>query len=81
MWGSAFTIFGEMDELDRTVRRHTFRWPGAARDLLNAYLTASESRTSGNDSQVALKAPDYQNCCRFGKSSNRVLAIRSSGGC
>jgi hypothetical protein len=45
-----------MDELNRTVRRRTFRWPGAARDLVKAYLTSLQSRASGRDSQVALKA-------------------------
>ncbi len=38
------------------MRRRTFRWPAAARDLLNAYLTSSGSRASGTDSQVTLKA-------------------------
>jgi hypothetical protein len=45
-----------MDELDRTVRRRTFRWPGAARDLMKAYLTSSHYSSSGLDSHPSLKA-------------------------
>ena len=56
MWGSVPQSLGEMDELDRTVRRRTFRWPGAARDLLKAYLTSSDYRSSGPGSKVGLKA-------------------------
>lgn len=56
MWRSASTFLGDMPELDRTVKRRTFRWPAVARDLVRAYLNTSESRGPEADSQVTLRA-------------------------
>jgi hypothetical protein len=44
---------------DPPVSRRTFRWPGAARELVRAYLNTVPSRPSGTDghsAQVGLKA-------------------------
>lgn len=55
MWDSVSAFCREMGELDRTVRRRTFRWPPAAQDLVKAYLSSGESKASGADSHVGLK--------------------------
>jgi hypothetical protein len=36
-----------MEELSREVRRRTFRWPGAAREMVKAYLKDARSKGSG----------------------------------
>lgn len=43
-------------ELSGDVLRRTFRWPGAARELLKAYLSSVASRDKAPDAHVALKA-------------------------
>jgi hypothetical protein len=43
------------EELSRKVLRRTFRWPGAARECLKAYMNSPESRDKGPDAHVALK--------------------------
>jgi hypothetical protein len=45
-----------MEELNRELVRRTFRWPGAARELVRAYLGSAESRDHGSGGHVALKA-------------------------
>jgi hypothetical protein len=44
-----------MEELSREVHRRTFRWPGAAREIVKAYLKSEASKASGTISQVSLK--------------------------
>jgi hypothetical protein len=45
-----------MEELARELVRRTFRWPGAARELVRAYLGSPESQDHGPGGHVALKA-------------------------
>lgn len=45
-----------MQELNRPLHRRTFRWPGAARQLVRAYLRSGNSRNSGPEARIALKA-------------------------
>lgn len=45
-----------MDEVNRDAKRRTFRWPGAAREIVKAYLDTAESRDSQQVSRVVLKA-------------------------
>jgi len=44
-----------MEELSREVRRRTFRWPGAAREMVKAYLKDAGSKNSGGGEHVGLK--------------------------
>jgi hypothetical protein len=58
MWGQASTVFGDMGELNRSASRRTFRWPGAAREMVRRYLNAAspKSRTGEHGAQIGLKA-------------------------
>ena len=44
-----------MEELSREVRRRTFRWPGAARAMVKAYLKDAGSKGSGVGEDIRLK--------------------------
>lgn len=55
MWLSQ-TILCDMEELSRPVSRRTFRWPGAARELVRAYLRSRKSTDSDPGAQMVLKA-------------------------
>jgi len=44
-----------MEEPQREVSRRAFRWPGAARELIKAYLNSGESRDTGPAAQTTLK--------------------------
>jgi hypothetical protein len=57
MWGPASTILRDMGELNQASRR-TFRWPGAVREMVRAYLLTL-SKASGQEAdqaQAGLKA-------------------------
>lgn len=45
-----------MDDLSRKIKRRTFRWPGAAREIVAAYLNPSEATGTGPAAPIALKA-------------------------
>jgi hypothetical protein len=45
-----------MDDLSRRIKRRTFRWPGAAREIVAAYLNFSEATDTGPATPIALKA-------------------------
>jgi hypothetical protein len=45
-----------MEELNHELVRRTFRWPGAARELVRAYLGSRESRDNGPGGHIARKA-------------------------
>jgi len=48
-----------MGELNQQASRRTFRWPGAARELVRAYLKSAPSEVTGEvgtDAQMRLKA-------------------------
>ncbi|HYT18951.1 MAG TPA: hypothetical protein VEW05_01845 [Candidatus Polarisedimenticolia bacterium] len=47
--------FRHMEQVSRIVTRRTFRWPGAARELVRAYLNSPESSDSGPSGHRALK--------------------------
>ena len=49
------TILYDMEELSRPVSRRTFRWPGAARELVRTYLRSRKSTDSDPGAQMALK--------------------------
>lgn len=53
--GSGFPVCSVMEELSRQVRRRTFRWPGAAREMVKAYLKDAGSKNSGVGEHVGLK--------------------------
>jgi hypothetical protein len=55
MWGQGPLSCHSMEEPSREVSRHTFRWPAAARELVNAYLNSRESRDTGPRAHTALK--------------------------
>ena len=44
-----------MEELSREVRRRTFRWPGAAREMVKAYLKDAGSKDFGVGGHMGLK--------------------------
>ena len=44
-----------MGELSREVRRRTFRWPGAAREIVKAYRKSEEAKGSGASAPIGLK--------------------------
>jgi hypothetical protein len=46
----------DMEERNRRVSRRTFRWPGAARELVRGHLRSRKSTDSGPEVQIALKA-------------------------
>jgi hypothetical protein len=46
---------GNMEELKRELVRRTFRWPGAARELVRAYLRSAEAKDNGPGGRIALK--------------------------
>lgn len=48
--------FNPMEVLNRPLNRRTFRWPGAGRELVRAYLKSRSSMNSTPESRVALKA-------------------------
>jgi hypothetical protein len=54
--GSRLHSCGSMEEPNREVSRHSFRWPSAARELIKAYLNCPESTEPGPTAQIALKA-------------------------
>lgn len=57
MWNLSSTQTGrDMKELNQETRRRTFRWPGAAREIVKTYMNTAESRDSTQVCQVALKA-------------------------
>jgi hypothetical protein len=45
-----------MEERNRTVNRRTFRWPGAARDLVRAHLKSRKASDFAPEAHTALKA-------------------------
>jgi hypothetical protein len=45
-----------MDELNRTIKRRTFCWPSAAREIVASYLNSSEATGNGPPVPIALKA-------------------------
>jgi hypothetical protein len=45
-----------MDDLSRKIKRRTFRWPGAAREIVAAYVNFSEATGTGPATPIALKA-------------------------
>jgi hypothetical protein len=52
--------FGDMGELNQPASRRTFRWPGAARELVRTYLSTAPCRLPENDeqgAQIGLRAP------------------------
>lgn len=53
--GSSSTVLHSMGEPNREASRRTFRWPGAARELVRTYLNARESRDTGPPAHTALK--------------------------
>lgn len=46
----------DMDELDHMIKSRTFRWPGAAREIVAVYLNSSESIGNGPPAPIALKS-------------------------
>ena len=58
MWDPAYTSWQDMRELTQPPSRRSFRWPGAVREMVRAYLnTPSElSRKDEHDAQIGLKA-------------------------
>src|SRR5215472_12556453 len=44
-----------MEEPNREVSRHTFRWPRAARELVKAHLNSPESNEPGPRAHARLK--------------------------
>src|ERR1700716_93482 len=59
MWGSASTSCGDMGELNQPSGRRTFRWPGAAREMVRTYLSTAPCGLSGKDehgAQIGVKA-------------------------
>src|SRR5580704_15251949 len=58
MWDPAYTSWQDMRELNQPPSRRSFRWPGAVREMVRAYLnTPSElSRKDEHDAQIGLKA-------------------------
>lgn len=54
--GSVPPSCSDMEERNRTVNRRTFRWPGAARDLVRAHLRSRKSIHSAPEAQTVLKA-------------------------
>ena len=53
--GSESTVCHTVTEPHREVSRRAFRWPGAARELIKAYLNSRESRDRGPTAHTALK--------------------------
>jgi hypothetical protein len=45
-----------MDELNRTIKRRTFCWPDAAREIVASYLNSSGATGNGPPVPIALKA-------------------------
>ena len=59
MWGRLPQSCGDMGELNQSANRRTFRWPGAAREMVRGYLNTAPSASSGKDeqgAQIGLKA-------------------------
>ena len=44
-----------MEELNRTIKRRTFRWPGSAIETVRTYLNASKPRVNGQPARITLK--------------------------
>ena len=53
--GLSSSVLHTMGEPNREASRRTFRWPGAARELVKAYLNSRESRDTGPTAHTALK--------------------------
>jgi hypothetical protein len=52
--GSGFhSLWENMVELNQPASRRTFRWPGAAREMVRTYLNTVPSRSSGTDEHGA----------------------------
>lgn len=56
MWVQLPPSCSDMEERNRTVNRRTFRWPGAARDLVRAHLRSRKSIDSAPEAETALKS-------------------------
>jgi hypothetical protein len=54
--GLASTSCGRMEQQNSPTNRRTFRWPGAAREMVRAYLSRTDSGRPGQDAQSGLKA-------------------------
>ena len=55
MWGPLPQSCRHMGELKQPASRRTFRWPGAAREMVRTYLNTAPSELSGEDKQIGLK--------------------------
>lgn len=44
-----------MGELNRELKRRTFRWPGSAREIVRDYLNSSKPRVCGQSPHISLK--------------------------
>lgn len=55
MWGPDSTSCPSMEEPNQEVSRHTFRWPKAARELIQTYLNSRESKEPGPTAHTTLK--------------------------
>jgi hypothetical protein len=59
MWGPASTFLQGMRESNQPTSRRSFRWPGAVREMVRAYLNTAPSEVSRkdeHDAQIGLKA-------------------------
>jgi hypothetical protein len=59
MWVRLPQSCGDMGELNQSGNRRTFRWPGAAREMVRGYLNTAPSASYGKDeqgAQIGLKA-------------------------
>jgi hypothetical protein len=72
-----------MGELNQPASRRTFRWPGAAREMVRTYLNSATSAMSSKDehgAQVGLKALITRNRRSVGKSARCLLEVRAAVG-
>jgi hypothetical protein len=46
------SLVGDMRELNQPASRRTFRWSGAAREMVRIYLNTAPSELSGKDKRI-----------------------------
>ena len=80
MWGSASTIFGRNERTGSNCEASHFPLARCRARFAERLPYIFGIQTFGHRFAGRLESADHENCCRFGKSSSRLLEIRASSG-
>jgi hypothetical protein len=80
MWGPGSTVLGNIGELSQSSTGRTFRWPGAAREMVRVYLEHRSVRIIGEGRvwcSNQSEGTDHKNRRSVGKSTWRLFGGNS----